>query len=128
MSRAILGRPVMLLSVPLLVLSGCATIRRHEADNTERMLTAAGFQMRPADTPERLAHLSTMPPYKVVSRTKDGNVVYTFADPENCHCLYVGGPKEYSTYQRLSVNREIAREQDMASMNWGLWGPFPWGW
>src|SRR5437667_140554 len=37
MSRAILGRPVMLLAVPLLVLSGLATIRRREADNTRRM-------------------------------------------------------------------------------------------
>jgi hypothetical protein len=66
--------------------------------------------------PERLAQLSAMPPYKIVSRTKDGNVVYTFADPENCHCLHVGGPKEYSSYQRLSVNKKIAEDEDRAAM------------
>lgn len=126
MSRSTLGAPVVFLTVPLLVLSGCATIRRHEAENTEQLLAAAGFQMRPADTSERLAELSTMPSNKLVAQTKDGKVVYTFADPNNCHCLYVGGPKEYSEYQRLKVEKEIAQDAEAASMNWSLWGPYWW--
>jgi hypothetical protein len=50
--------------------------------------------------------------------------VYTYADPENCHCLYVGGPKEFSQYQRLLVEREVTRDLGEASLNWGAWGPW----
>jgi hypothetical protein len=101
-------------------------MRRHEAASTEQLLAAAGFQMRPANSPEQLRDLTTMPPRKLVSRTKDGTTVYTFADPDNCHCLYVGGPTEYSAYQRLQVQKEIAAEMDQASMDWAAWGPWWW--
>jgi hypothetical protein len=80
----------------------------------------------PADNPDRLHDLTTMPPLKLVTRNKDGDVVYSFADPENCQCLYVGGSKEYSAYERLRVERELATEMSEASMNRGLWGPWWW--
>jgi L-ascorbate metabolism protein UlaG (beta-lactamase superfamily) len=35
-----------------------------------------------------------MPPYRLVSRTKAGEVVYTCADPGTCKRLCVGGSKE----------------------------------
>ena len=120
------ARCAVLFAAALLALSGCATLHAHEAATTERLLAAAGFQMRPAESPERVRDLAAMPPLKVVSRSQDGNVVYTFADPENCHCLYVGGPKEYSAYERLVVEKEIARETSAASMNWEVWGPWWW--
>ena len=106
----ILRRAVMLLAVPALLGAGCATIQRYNASETERLLTAAGFQMRRADTPERQADLRSLPPHRVVSRTTDGNIEYIYADPDNCRCVYVGGDKEYSEYGRLiSVEREYAR-------------------
>jgi hypothetical protein len=37
--------------------TGCATIRAHQTAETEQVLAAAGFQVEPADTPEKLAHL-----------------------------------------------------------------------
>ena len=121
-------RHILVFAAALLTLSGCAAIRRHEAASTEQLLAAAGFQMRPADNPERLHDLATMPPLKVVARTNDGNVVYTFADPDKCHCLYVGGSKEYSAYQGLVAERQIAQEfwAEQESMDWGLWGPWYW--
>src|SRR5437867_6630892 len=94
-----------------MVLTGCATIRRSEAHSTEQLLVAAGFVMRPADTAERQQRLAARPPYRLESHTKDGKVVYTYADPDGCECLYVGGIKEYSEYQRLRVQRQIAADQ-----------------
>ena len=69
-----------------------------------------------------------MPPYRIVSQTKDGKFVYTFADPENCHCLYVGGPNEYSEYQRqhLTVERGITQDLAAESMDSSRWGPWSW--
>lgn len=56
------ARSLVLVAAALLVLAGCATIRRYEATSTEQLLAAAGFQMQPADSPERLAALATRPP------------------------------------------------------------------
>ena len=106
----------------LLTLSGCASVREKEAADTGRLLTAAGFQQRLADSPERLAYLRTMPPLKLVARNKDAQVIYTFADPERCRCLYVGGAKEYAAYQQLAAQHEVRREVDAASEPWGPWG------
>jgi hypothetical protein len=104
MRRSILNCTALLLAAPALLGAGCAAIHR----DTETMLAAAGFHMRPADTPERQEDLRSMPPHQIVSRTEGGNIVYIYADPDNCHCLYVGGNKEYSEYERLRVQREFA--------------------
>ena len=107
-------------------LTGCATMRRGEARSTEQLLVAAGFQMRPADTAERQQRLAARPPYRLESHTKDGTVVYTYADPDGCKCLYVGGPKEYSQYQGLRAQQRIAQDEaweaQEAEGDWGLWG------
>ena len=125
-------RDVLVAAAALLTLSGCATIRRQEAASTEQLLAAAGFQMRAADNPERVDDLAAMPPLKIVQRNQDNNLSYTFADPYKCRCLYVGGPKEYSAYQHLVTEQQIAQERIWAeenALNWGLWGPWgPWSW
>jgi hypothetical protein len=119
---------------------GCAAIRRQEAQSTEDMLVAAGFIMKPANTPEKLAHLKTMQPLKMTTRSIDGHVIYSYADPDNCQCVYVGGPDEYAQYKRYVLKQELAQEklaaaeaqedaaqmQEDAAMSWGLWGPFWW--
>ena len=126
MSSAIVRSTILLLAITAVAVAGCASIHRHEARDTERVLAAAGFRMRPADTPEQQADLRTMQPYRVVGRTKDGRVVYTYADPENCRCFYVGGESEYSRYEELTVKQKIAEEMEAASMNWKLWSPWWW--
>ena len=116
-----------------LSVTGCAAIRAHQTVETEQGLAAAGFQVKPADTPEKLAHLQTLTPRKVVRYTRDGQPQYAYADPETCKCLYVGDEQRYQKYQELSLQKEIADERMSAaqtnwdaSMNWGAWGP--WGW
>ena len=116
---------VVIAAAALLMLPGCASVRRFEAASIEQRLAAAGFQQRPANTLDHVRDLAGMPALKLVARSKEGNVVYTYADPVNCHCLYVGGPREYSAYQRMVVEGEIARD-NAAAMNWGLWSPWWW--
>jgi hypothetical protein len=108
-------------------LDGCAAIERQEAVDTEKLLAAAGFQMRPADSAERLQDLANMPARKIVASRQGAKTVYTYADPQNCRCLYVGGAKAYAEYRRLEVSEEIARDMsaasmNAASMNWDVWG------
>jgi hypothetical protein len=124
--RKVARKVVMLALIVALPLTGCAAIQRSEAKDTEQLLAAAGFQAKPAETPEKLTNLRTMPARQLVSQAKDGNMVYTYADPDYCQCLYVGGPKEYSAYQRLAVEKKIAQERLDAAMDWDMWGPWLW--
>jgi len=125
------GRRVLSLALAAaMMLTGCATLRRSEARSTEELLGAAGFTMRPADTAERQQRLAARPPYRLESHVKDGTVVYTYADPDGCKCLYVGGSKEYSEYQHLRLQREIAKDEAWgaraADMDWNVWGGPMW--
>jgi hypothetical protein len=116
------------------LLMGCATIERAETIDTEQLLTAAGFRMKLADTPEKLAHLRTLTQRKIIAHQRDGGVGYVYADATACQCLYVGNEKAYQRYQQLAVEKKIAEDKRMAAemnldaaMNWNMWGPWgPW--
>ena len=112
--------------------TACAAIQNRDAMDTERMLAASGFQMRLADSPQKLNHLKSMTQRKLVLHQHNGKIYYIYADATFCQCLYVGNEKSYQHYQKLSIEKNIAENQRMAaemnenaSMNWGLWGP--WG-
>ena len=71
------------------------------------LFTAAGFVVRYADTPEKLAHLRRLPPDKLVTRTRGGKVYYVYADPSICRCAYVGTPQAYQAYQNWSGGPQL---------------------
>jgi uncharacterized protein YdbL (DUF1318 family) len=112
---------------------GCAALRKSDVDAQEQLLSAAGFQMKPADSPEKLKHLETLTPQKLVPHTRDGKLYYVYADAEFCKCLFVGNEPAYQKYQQLAVKEKLAQERlnaaamnENAAMNWGMWGPFWW--
>ena len=115
----------LLLAVLMVLGGGCATIKRYGVREHERMLAAAGFRIHPADMPELQEDLQSMPPHQLVSRTKDGNVVYMYADPDNCRCVYVGGGIEYSEYQRLRMERQFVPRLGGSSPSGGAVGGAP---
>ena len=45
--------------------------------------------------------------------------------PRAASCVYVGSEKNYDEFQNLSVKQEIAQDNLDASMDWGMWGPWP---
>jgi hypothetical protein len=63
------------------------------------LFTAAGFIVKYATTPEKSAILRSLPPDKLVKRTKDGRLYYVYADAARCNCAYVGTPQAYAAYQ-----------------------------
>ena len=122
---------LLVLLATAFALGGCAAMRRHEARDTGDLLVSAGFTTKSADTPERAQQLHAMPPLKLVSESEDGNVVYRYADPYSCDCLYVGDQQAYAEYKRLALQRQIADErleaaeaEDSAAIDWSLWGPW----
>ena len=108
-----------------LAASGCAAIRAneaaersHEIAETERLLVSAGFQMELANTPESLARLRALIAHRVVRSSRDGQARYVYADPDRCRCLYVGDPKQYEMYKKLTLRaweHELSKQAPMAT-------------
>jgi hypothetical protein len=113
------------VSVLAAMLAGCQAIENEEAQSTEQLLAAAGFHMKEATTPEQVANLEAMTQRTVVIHEQDGQPRYVYADAQGCKCVYVGDERNYDEFQRLSVKQEIAEENLDASMDWGMWGPWP---
>ena len=111
----------------ILALTGCAAIRANETHWTEQLLTAAGFQAEPAATAEELAHLRTLEARVFVKEMQNGEARYVYADPDVCQCLYAGSERQYQTYQKLLVQKEIAEEQASA-VGWTVWDRWSWPW
>jgi predicted small secreted protein len=121
------------ISATALALSACETMSQRVAGK-EDTLAAAGFTMLPANTPQRQAELSKLPPNKFVPRTtSDNSTQYVYADPVVCNCLYIGNQQAYGAYRQDVLNKKIADEQQMAAMtyqdgwDWGGWDWGPWG-
>ncbi len=128
-------RSIVMVLLAAVALCGCALIEKMQAASTEKMLSAAGFQMKLADTPEKLAHLQTLTQRKLVPHQRNGKVYYVYADALKCQCMYVGTEQAYQQYRKIELEKQMAEERletaEMnrdAAMNWGMWGPYPPGW
>ena len=130
---------VSALLLPLIslgVLCGaCAYTQRQQAQQVEPMLSAAGFKMKLADTPEKMAKLQAMPQLKLRPLKRDGKLYYAYVDADGCRCTYLGDEAAYQSYQILRQQQQNAREDTAAaSVNedaaivgddslWESWGP-----
>ncbi|CAB1079527.1 hypothetical protein D1AOALGA4SA_7237 [Olavius algarvensis Delta 1 endosymbiont] len=119
-------KSIAVFTVLSIALAGCASIEKSNATDAQQMLAAAGFKMKLADTPEKLAHLKTLTQRKVVPHDKDGKPVYIYADAEFCRCLYAGDEDAYDRYEKMVVRENVAEMNEAAEMNWGMWGPGMW--
>lgn len=61
----------------------------------------------PADTPEREARLTALPPNEFVRGIQGTRVTYTYADPLVCHCLYVGSEQDYKKFRQIVVGNQM---------------------
>ncbi len=111
-------------AVAAVCLTGCATVRGLEARDTEKLLAVAGFKLQPIDA-VGTDLVDATPPYRLVSRLKDGILQYSFADPERCRCRYVGGSAEYAEYGRLVTERRLDEKRWRAAED--AWDRNSWG-
>lgn len=123
-----------LLGGTALALAGCASPMQ-QAASRGNLLAAAGFVQRPANTPRRRAEMARLPPNRVVRTVHHDKVVYLYADPLVCDCLYIGNQHAWSHYQRELLQLHLSSQRlAAAQMNenaampwaWGHWGPGWW--
>ncbi|WP_295580979.1 hypothetical protein [uncultured Lamprocystis sp.] len=108
----------------LALAAGCAS----DFQEKENLAVAAGFKAITPTKPDQAALLSTLPTDKVTQVTYNGKIYYVLPDVKN-NQAFVGGPKQYQSYQQLRLARQISNENleaaemnQAAAMNWGAWG------
>ncbi len=105
-----------------LALGGCGSIKNdlnpppptpeQQAAQLEPMLSAAGFTMLPADTPERQEKLGTLLPLQVQYYIgKKGKLHYWMADPYYCKCMYLGSEQAYQQYEKEKLNQQFQEQE-----------------
>ena len=79
----------------------------HEV-TTEYLLTTAGFKRLAVneETPNRQALLNNIPPGKLVTYTRNGEVYHAYAD-EGSRALYIGDEAAYQRYEALASGRKL---------------------
>lgn len=117
---------IAVLAFAGLAAAGCVT----DTQNKENMLAAAGFRVRVADTPEKVAALKRLPPHRFVVKNQDGQTIFFYADPTVCGCLYYGSQANFQAYQQMAFQQRLVNEQEMTAMmnqqaafDAGPWGP-----
>jgi len=113
-----------------LALTGCQSMPQ-AVQQKEDLLSAAGFTPQPANTPQRLAAMKKLPPNKFVQQTNNSQMVYVYADPIVCQCVYFGTQAAYAQYRQMVFQQRLADERQMTavmaqdSFDFGPWGaPF----
>ena len=111
-----------------LVSVACVKSTNQRAMETERLLAASGFEMRLADTPEKLTHIEALTQRQILVHQSKGKLLYVYVDAEHCQCVYAGSAQAYRRYQSLirenrpSVeDRREADEGTAREFDWGDW-------
>lgn len=123
-------RLVGLMAATGFVLSTAACASQQQiVGQKEDLLAAAGFLVRVADTPQRLAAMKSLPPNKFVMRVVNGQPLYQYADPLVCRCVYFGTQQNWDAYRQEVFAQQLANEAQMTAImdqeawDWGPWGP-----
>jgi len=67
------------LTVLTMVWGGCAALHQNEVADVEGLLTRAGFTKMVADTPEKIAHLKSLPQQRLIHHQRDGKKYVLYA-------------------------------------------------
>ena len=123
MSRVKILLNILSVAAVLASATGCSTTKQ-----TENLLSAAGFKMVPAATPEQKAHLQRLPAGKVTTVQRNGTTYFVYPDAAK-EMVYVGQQPQYQEYQKLRLQNHMAMDQlkaaelnsDPAWSQWGAW-------
>src|SRR5690348_2871577 len=93
-------------------------LRQYRDGNSERedMLAEAGFALKKANTPQRIATLKALPPHRFVQRGTGGGAKYFYGDPTLCGCIYVGDQNAYDRYRQNMAARQTATDEQIRSV------------
>jgi hypothetical protein len=110
------------------LVASCAT--SNDTKSTEALVIAAGFKVIKPVKPDQKVMLEKLSENKLTRINHKDKTYYILPDRADGQA-YVGGPKQYQSYQQLSQAKNVALEADggvtsyereqTAAANWGGW-------
>jgi hypothetical protein len=101
---------VLIGAILAIALGGCAAKKEQVAMDTVRMLRTAGFELKIADTPEKMEMIKGLTQRRIVPYTHEGEMLYLYADAASCNCVYVGTPDNYQQYVEYQIAQGMAAD------------------
>ena len=103
----------------VLGLCGVMAACTNPAATKENLLSSSGFKAMPAATPVQVAKLKSLSAHKLSKATYKGEIVWAYADPTICGCVYIGNQDAYNAYvkkaaQAKATDATEARDAKMA--------------
>lgn len=115
-------RIIPTLSVLAAFLLGCSST--HQKEN---MLSASGFKAIPANSPQRVEHLNSLPDDRLTTASINGRNYFVFPDRSE-NILFVGQEPQYQKFQRTRLENDLPEarvntaEVGDSWPGWGSWG------
>jgi hypothetical protein len=85
----------------------CPITPQATADQVEKMLVAADFKFKTADTPQQRKRMQALPQGRFIRHQAGGDVYYLYADVAGCKCVWRGDRAAYSRYNELARERKV---------------------
>ena len=117
--------PLLAIAVLALGLLACAPNPDQQTASKENRLLAAGFKKRPIGTEAQLADFRQIPAHLIRPATWRGKIVYVYADPNMCGCLYIGSKTAYNSYVQGAQTRFVQESYNSATRDDG-YSASPW--
>lgn len=93
---------------------GCAGTQKMSALQMDELLVRAGFELRTADTPNKLKFIESLPQQKVVAKKQNEKLYYLYVvDTSSCKCMYVGDGQDYERLHQMIKEHQM--EEKMAT-------------
>lgn len=110
------------LSILAAFLLGCSS-----TNEKQHMLSAAGFKAIPANSPQRVEHLNSLPDNTLTTANLNGHHYFIFPDRSE-NILLVGQEPQYQRYQKMRLENDLPVDQATTAQitddwtGWGSWG------
>ena len=98
---------ITLLFLTLSIFWACTITPAATADQVEKMLVAADFKFKTADTPQQMERMQALPQRQFIRHQTGGDEYYLYADVAGCKCVWRGDKAAYSRYKELARERKV---------------------
>ena len=102
-----------LVLVAPFVFWACTITPKATADQVEKMLVAADFKYKTADTPQQMERMQALPQGRFIRHQAGGDVYYLYADVAGCKCVCSGDKAAYSRYKELARERKVEYKESL---------------
>jgi hypothetical protein len=104
---------ITLFFLTLSIFWACTITPAATADQVEKMLVAADFKFKTADTPQQMERMQALPQRQFIRHQTDGEEYYLYADVAGCKCVWRGDKAAYSRYKELARERKADYKADL---------------